>query len=435
MNDNDKFCNKCGSSNGTEIYPDPVTDNQKSTFSLTQAFIIFLLMTVIIVLGISLIRSKIETSGNDRNSPTAGSYHTTEPTEQINNDHTDYESDGDEKITTVSKMSETEPTITTTNTTTTTTAVTKKTTTTTTAALISVPFEPRNLANHPFRSMIVDINDPYMNWRIGPGYDYKKVDDVGIEKGAYVDIYAEEIDSNGETWGYIKRNEKWGWITEKYLKNAYAQDTVNYIPPQRYYNEDQPHFTVLVDGLRFRTGPSESAQVLCEFDSGTDLEEWGCNTDDGGKWIFTEYNGQFGWVMAYYGYGHEDPDFKYYIRYSGGMGKPVIYLYPTEKTDVQVELELLTSDLYVTYPNYCDGWNVTAYPDGRIVNKADGGTYDYLFWESVNSRTHYDMSKGFCVSADDTEDFLREKLEILGLNERERNEFIVYWLPIMKERW
>ena len=33
-----------------------------------------------------------------------------------------------------------------------------------------------------------------------------------------------------------------------------------------------------------------------------------------------------------------------------------------------------------TYPTYNDGWEVTAYPDGRLINKADG-TEHYLFWE------------------------------------------------------
>ena len=42
------------------------------------------------------------------------------------------------------------------------------------------------------------------------------------------------------------------------------------------------------------------------------------------------------------------------------------------------------------------------------------------------------MSQGFVVKGEDTEKFLREKLEILGLNEDERNEFIVYWLPRME---
>jgi hypothetical protein len=42
------------------------------------------------------------------------------------------------------------------------------------------------------------------------------------------------------------------------------------------------------------------------------------------------------------------------------------------------------------------------------------------------------MSRGFCVKGEDTEAFLRDKLTEVGLSEREMNEFIVYWLPLME---
>ncbi len=42
------------------------------------------------------------------------------------------------------------------------------------------------------------------------------------------------------------------------------------------------------------------------------------------------------------------------------------------------------------------------------------------------------MNEGFVVKGQDTISFLEEKLEILGLNEREANEFIIYWLPQME---
>ncbi len=109
--------------------------------------------------------------------------------------------------------------------------------------------------------------------------------------------------------------------------------------------------------------------------------------------------------------------------------KPVIYLYPEEKTDVSVKLEY-NGDLFVTYPEYENGWDVTAYPDGTVVNKADNEEYSYLFWEGT-SDTEYDFSKGFVVSGADTEEFLKEKLKYLGLTPKEYNEFIVYWLPEM----
>lgn len=126
--------------------------------------------------------------------------------------------------------------------------------------------------------------------------------------------------------------------------------------------------------------------------------------------------------------------------------KPVIYLYPEAETNIKVELEL-NGKLLVSYPDYPDypddpddpntsenkdGWMVTAYPDGRIINSEDGLEYSYLFWEA-DIEASYDMSKGFVVAGSDTKEFLQKTLSNLGLTPREYNEFIVYWLPQMQE--
>jgi hypothetical protein len=111
--------------------------------------------------------------------------------------------------------------------------------------------------------------------------------------------------------------------------------------------------------------------------------------------------------------------------------KPVIYLYPEEPTEVSVKLDY-NGELTCTYPDYDSGWEVTAYSDGRLINRKDGNEYSYLFWEG-KSKIKYDMSKGFVVKGEDTAEFLREKLEYMGLTPKEYNEFIVYWLPQMKE--
>lgn len=109
--------------------------------------------------------------------------------------------------------------------------------------------------------------------------------------------------------------------------------------------------------------------------------------------------------------------------------KPVIYLYPEEKTDVSVKLDL-DGKLTCTYPEYKDGWEVTASPDGTLTDK-DGKIYSYLYWEG-DIYANYDLSQGFCIKGEDTADFLEYALEKLGLTRREANEFIVYWLPLMQ---
>lgn len=121
------------------------------------------------------------------------------------------------------------------------------------------------------------------------------------------------------------------------------------------------------------------------------------------------------------------------IRPSGGEEdlKPVIYLYPQEETEVTVKLNY-AGTLTVTYPEYRDGWHVTAEPDGTLIDPESGKEYSYLFWEGTDE-TEYDFSQGFCVPGEETAAFLQEHLAQMGLEPREYNEMIVYWLPLMQD--
>ena len=110
--------------------------------------------------------------------------------------------------------------------------------------------------------------------------------------------------------------------------------------------------------------------------------------------------------------------------------KPLIYLYPEKEMDVEVKLgnpELLTT----TYPEYIDGWKVTAKPNGDLIDKS-GRTYYGLYWEG-NNNIKDSYEDGFVVEKENIVSFLEEKLAILGLNEREANEFIIYWKPILEQ--
>ena len=116
-------------------------------------------------------------------------------------------------------------------------------------------------------------------------------------------------------------------------------------------------------------------------------------------------------------------------REEQAAAKPVIYLYPEEETAVTVKLDYAGA-LTCTYPAYGNGWAVTACPDGTLTDDA-GQTYSYLYWEGKDN-VKYDFSQGFCVPGRDTAAFLEDTLATLGLNRREANEFIVYWLPHME---
>ena len=73
---------------------------------------------------------------------------------------------------------------------------------------------------------------------------------------------------------------------------------------------------------------------------------------------------------------------------------------------------------------------VVAQPNGDLRD-IEGKYYYGLYWEKRED--YKEFSDGFYVEKDNATEFLEEKLEILGLNDRERNEFIMYWLPILEK--
>ncbi|HVZ67590.1 MAG TPA: hypothetical protein VG917_05025 [Patescibacteria group bacterium] len=112
------------------------------------------------------------------------------------------------------------------------------------------------------------------------------------------------------------------------------------------------------------------------------------------------------------------------------LGKPVIYLYPTTPTLVDVKVEtsgkIVISDPY--YPT--GGWKkVLASPDGKLVYK--GSNYKELFYESKVS----DFAKptnGIIIPISNLTEGLRKNLYKLGLNDSESKEFIEFWQPKLK---
>lgn len=111
--------------------------------------------------------------------------------------------------------------------------------------------------------------------------------------------------------------------------------------------------------------------------------------------------------------------------------KPIIYLYPEKDTVCSVKLDW-NGRFTCTYPDYGkDGWrDFTASPDGTLTFP-DGGVYYALYWEGVGD-ARFDMTGGYCVKGADTAEFLADILPRLGLNPKETNEFIIYWLPRMQ---
>ena len=113
-----------------------------------------------------------------------------------------------------------------------------------------------------------------------------------------------------------------------------------------------------------------------------------------------------------------------------GDEKPIIYLYPKED-DTKVKISFDDPDnLTVTYPKYNKQWEVTANKNGDLYDK-EGNYYYALYFEEKN-KTNVDFKTGFYVTKDNAIKFLEEKLSYIGLNKKERNEFIMYWLPVLE---
>ena len=221
-------------------------------------------------------------------------------------------------------------------------------------------------------------------------------------------------------------NGKWDTANAiKYAVTCTIGDNNSYVKPDRETKYGAELY-VIANEITLYLGPDTSYGKVTKIPAQTMLSELGVMNDNY-NWVFTEYNGQYGWIQLVNDYGK-----KQISVFFPSVDKPVIYLYPENETDVHVEVELTEADLATTYPKYNNGWDVVAKPDGSLVNKADGTHHRYLFWDAVNCRTEFDFSKGFCVAGSDTESFLKEKLSYMGLTEDEMNEFIVYWLPRME---
>ncbi len=120
----------------------------------------------------------------------------------------------------------------------------------------------------------------------------------------------------------------------------------------------------------------------------------------------------------------------YYVYCGGGAekAKPVIYLYPKKKQNVTVSVSP-EGGVIESIPEMGKEWKVTAWPDGKIVEKKSKKEYPYLYWESRDKDYTSSITEGFVIATEEAEDFFKEKLTVLGLNEKEIADFNEYWIP------
>lgn len=108
-------------------------------------------------------------------------------------------------------------------------------------------------------------------------------------------------------------------------------------------------------------------------------------------------------------------------------GKPVVYLYPTQTTDVTVQVG---ADVTKSEPTYQAGWSVSAQPNGQLT-LADGNVYPNLFWEGKGFGEYPQITFGRVVSRAQVGLALRGDLIKQGLNAPEIKDFLEFWMPRM----
>ncbi|KAJ3517354.1 hypothetical protein NMY22_g13985 [Coprinellus aureogranulatus] len=182
--------------------------------------------------------------------------------------------------------------------------------------------------------------------------------------------------------------------------------------------------------------------------------------------------GRLGRDMTLQENGVEDGDDLDLLRRLVG-GKPVIYLMPPAGSNIEatVTLSLVPewefSAVYPVVPTrktHPGGkslqWNVTASPNGTILEKTTGLEVSFLFWEAEAlklaarpahpqavggatiepmafretfdpTRPHIDVNNSVVLEVANITPYLDKALQSLGLHTEARTSFITYWLPSM----
>ena len=112
--------------------------------------------------------------------------------------------------------------------------------------------------------------------------------------------------------------------------------------------------------------------------------------------------------------------------------KPILYLYPTQTT--QLSIKLVNEDkITCSYPKYKESWKIIANQNGTLLDQKTNRELYALYYENNNVKDYKIEKEGFVIKGTESAEFLEEKLAILGLNERESEEFIIYWLPKLEK--
>lgn len=181
----------------------------------------------------------------------------------------------------------------------TTAATTKAVTTTTVTTTTPDPYKEAVAPQFEDDYGIMYVSSDSLVMRIGPGYDYTKVDADALTSGTPLSVLAEQEDAkSGETWCYVSYGEHEGWICKTYLSST--NPTITVVKPDDTYSNPLWYKVTRYGGLKLYSGPDESYDVIAEIPEGEEIQKIGYNYMSV-KWVYTCYGDQYGWIISYDG--------------------------------------------------------------------------------------------------------------------------------------
>lgn len=113
------------------------------------------------------------------------------------------------------------------------------------------------------------------------------------------------------------------------------------------------------------------------------------------------------------------------LGYMVPVDKPNVYLYPEAPTNVRVAIPAW-KQITESEPRYpIGGWNVRAFPDGRLATKV--GPRDFLFYELVYDVARFQTSEGWCVPGALAQPTIEDAMADMGFLANEIADFAEAW--------
>lgn len=114
------------------------------------------------------------------------------------------------------------------------------------------------------------------------------------------------------------------------------------------------------------------------------------------------------------------------------VDKPVIYAYSEKAIDFIVNLKA-KGELTFTYPQLPsdNSWKMRTSANGNLVDEK-GTEFPYLFWEAKQNNSDFYSTKSNSselVTGQNLVAYFESELTKLGLNSKEKTDFITFWCP------